>query len=354
MNRYPTVSNQADMKLSPIGDLVSMELDYESLLSAQLDKVCSFAKQTATDLKEFCSQVEPDMDKLEVAIQNWSLQTGRDPGLSDSRLLSAWEGISYVHSATLDVKQNVNALAQDVQFHSQWILTNTPRLSNTNALTQDVAALQTQMNQVLLLSTLLATKNQMLWDTLWSSGPAPSTQFSTTMSMVTSNQELVELRDRLRRLEQRALAAEIFIAQNPPSPSSGVQFNLLEAKFDLLEARVSSKPAIMCGRTFLSLPDMEAWVTTNLPSGLFWLFHDVVSLLEHVDPATVHRQDIILEQFQSKRVAYDTDTESKTVTLFKITLPQVFYGDKKETTPGTGGRHFPGCKSYANWNFHDG
>lgn len=36
------------------------------------------------------------------------------------------------------------------------------------------------------------------------------------MNMGASNQELVELRDRLRRLEQRALAAEAFIAQNPP------------------------------------------------------------------------------------------------------------------------------------------
>ena len=105
MNLYPTVSNQADMKLSPIGDVVSMELDYESLLSVQLDKVCPIAKQTATELEVFCSQVGPDIDKLEVAIQNLSLQTGRDPGLSDYPMLSAWEGISYVHSATLDAKQ---------------------------------------------------------------------------------------------------------------------------------------------------------------------------------------------------------------------------------------------------------
>lgn len=73
-----------------------------------------------------------------------------------------------------------------------------------------------------------------------------------------------------------------------------------------------------------------------------------MNLLEHVDPATVNHQDSILEQFQSRQVGYDTDAESSMVILFKITLPQVFHGDKKESTPGSGGHHFPGCKSYAS------
>ncbi len=166
--------------------------------------------------------------------------------------------------------------------------------------------------------------------------------------------ELDMIRATLNHLVTRLTTAEAQLTGQGGMQTSSNQLNTLQTKFDVLEARVSSKPAYVCGRTFLSLPDMLSWVITNLPGGVYYLFHDVVSLLEHIDPITVHCQDIIIEQFQSSRVGYSTDAESRMVTSFKITLPQVFCGDKKETAPGTGGRHFPGCKTYANWNLHDG
>jgi hypothetical protein len=353
--RYEKGSAEADFKLSPIGSFQDDEIDMESLLIAQIDKVYTLVTSTANQLDSFRQDVGNDIDKLESGLQSVSLKTGVDPGLGDSPMLSAWEGISFLHSAIQDLKRTYENVLNIISRQEQGVQDIESRLQRYEQAFQAVASLQTQFNQVSRLVTMLSVENQHLSNTVRNPPVQAAPQFANTMNMGAAAHDVNSLQDQVRRLEARITAAETrSSASQAASPNVMAQVNFLQSKFDILEARVSSKPAYVCGRTFLSLPDMETWVTTHLPMGLFYLFHDVVSLLEHVDPATVHRQDIILEQFQSRRVGYDTDAESRMVTSFKITLPQVFCGDKKESTPGSGGRHFPGCKSYANWNLHDG
>jgi hypothetical protein len=348
-------SEHQSSKLSPIGQYKDDELDMESLLAAQLDKFSTFSKGTAESLDLLRQAVGEEIDQLEVGLQNLTLKVGVDPGLNDTPMLSAWEGIEYLNALFLKSKQGQMNFQQIIANHAQWIVQNEPKINSSAFTTQAVGVLQNQMNQVLQLVTVLSQENQILSTQVQalrnnSGNVSPATS---SMHMGLYTPEIENIRDLIRRMDARLASAEARLSGQQGTQSVN-QLNTLQARFDILEARVSSKPAYVCGRTFLSLPDMMTWVVTNLPNNVYYLFHDVVSLLEHVDPITVHRQDIIIEQFQSSRVGYSTDAESRMVTSFKITLPQVFCGDKKETSPGTGGRHFPGCKSYANWNLHDG
>jgi hypothetical protein len=321
----------------------------ESLLSAQLDKVSTFSKGTAQSLDLLHQAVGEDIDRLEVGLRNLTLKVGADPGLNDTPMLSAWEGIEYLNSLLLEYGQSHSRVQQTIATHDQWIAQNKPKITSSASTIQAVGILQNQMNQLLQLVTVLSQENQVLSMKLrvLQSNSTNSSNSSTSMNMGSYTSEMENVRDSLRRVDARLVAVEARMSGSQGLQSSN-QLNTLQAKFDILEA------SYVCGRTFLSLPDMMSWVVTNLPNNVYYLFHDAISLLEHVDPITVHRQDIIIGQFQSSRVGYSTDAESRMVTSFKITLPQVFCGDKKETSPGTRGRHFPGCKSYANWNLHDG
>jgi hypothetical protein len=51
---------------------------------------------------------------LEVAVKDVALKTGKDPGLGDTPMLSAWEGIVFVNSSTQENSNLVMTLQKEV------------------------------------------------------------------------------------------------------------------------------------------------------------------------------------------------------------------------------------------------
>lgn len=86
-------------KLSPLGSSLLDDIDSESLLAAQMDKLLLASEETVNKFEKMHHAVGEDVDQLEVAVHEVSLRTGKDPGLGDTPLLSAWEGVAFVHAS---------------------------------------------------------------------------------------------------------------------------------------------------------------------------------------------------------------------------------------------------------------
>jgi hypothetical protein len=121
-------SEYQSSKLSPIGQYKDEDLDMESLLVAQMDKVATFSKDTAQSLDLLRQTVGEDVDRLEAGLQNLTLKVGDDPGISDTPMLSAWEGAEYLHSLLQDFKQEQWYLYLNMWTQSQF----TNRTSSSN------------------------------------------------------------------------------------------------------------------------------------------------------------------------------------------------------------------------------
>lgn len=130
------------------------------------------------------------------------------------------------------------------------------------------------------------------------------------------------------------------------------ELRVLGEKFNMMEARIASTPVTLGGRLFLSLPDVAAYVVANIPSNLYYLFHDCVSLLERINPSNTGRADVMMEMYQASKQGLAGEAEAQMVASFCITLPAVFCRNQKDDTPGTA-RHLPALKTYLAWNAHD-
>jgi hypothetical protein len=150
------------MKLSPIGQYLDDDIDTDTLFSAQIDKVYTFAKGTAQSLDSLREEVGTDVDHLETGLQSLSLKVGVDPGVNDTPMLSLWEGIEFVLSTVQEIKQTHSGMYTMITEHSQWINQNESKINSSVNTAQSLGNLQYQMNQVLQLVTVLSNENQAL------------------------------------------------------------------------------------------------------------------------------------------------------------------------------------------------
>jgi hypothetical protein len=87
-----------------------------------------------------------------------------------------------------------------------------------------------------------------------------------------------------------------------------------------------------------------------MPSNGFCMFHDVITLLEHLSGNYVERKDVVNEWYQASKVGLD-EREARHVASFKITYPMVFGYVKEGTTSVK--CHLPAIKSFKDWNSFD-
>jgi len=344
-------------EISPIGNWI-YDMDLDTLLAAQMDKVMAFGMNVASDLAGFKDTAGKDMDWFEAAIQDLYIKLGRDPGISTDPMLTAWEGIVFVSSMAWDASQAITALHNEVVSLQHNVGTLDKKVDALAATPGTLACLEGPFGQVTTLMNLLIQENDKLWNELRS---APTTSNTSGLT-----QEVSDLRMNIRDLEARVLAAEVRLTASQSLPVTGVPqpysipsvphqpgFTKLLEWFKMLEARVTSKPVTVAGRVFLSELDVESWITQKAPTGVFYLFHDAVSLLECLNVTYMSRVDILTEMHQAAKVSINSEAEAKMITLFKMLLPAVLSGTSKEALASTG-RHFPACNTYAAWNTDDG
>lgn len=82
---------------SPIG-LLGEEDDAVSVVMAQMDRLLSLVRAQVSKAEKLKASVGLDVDRLEAVIQGVDLKIGSDPGVSDTPLLSVWEGVAYVNT----------------------------------------------------------------------------------------------------------------------------------------------------------------------------------------------------------------------------------------------------------------
>jgi len=75
----------------------------------------------------------------------------------------------------------------------------------------------------------------------------------------------------------------------------GSKLGLLQERFKTLEACIASVPITFRGQVFLSLPDVATYVVTHIPSDVYYLFHDYVSLLECLNTRNMDWADVLQE-----------------------------------------------------------
>ncbi len=81
------------------------------------------------------------------------------------------------------------------------------------------------------------------------------------------------------------------------------ELNALKVQIKLMEARM---PSVLAGRLggqlFQSRTDVLLFVENHVPSNSFFLFHDVVTLMESLMTSHVERRDVLQEWYQSAKV----------------------------------------------------
>jgi len=132
------------------------------------------------------------------------------------------------------------------------------------------------------------------------------------------------------------------------------ELNALKVQIKLMEARM---PSVLAGRLggqlFQSRTDVLLFVENHVPSNSFFLFHDVVTLMESLMTSHVERRDVLQEWYQSAKVGVN-EASARHMASFRLVLPTVF-GRTKEGAPPISVKHMlPAVKSFKDWNTYDG
>lgn len=103
------------------------------------------------------------------------------------------------------------------------------------------------------------------------------------------------------------MRAEMARARTTHVPDAGLrsEVNVLRKEVKLLKARMSAKKDVLGGRAFSSLPDVLLFVTRYVPPNMYYLFHDVMTLLESINDAFTTRKEVLLELSQSQKVGFN-------------------------------------------------
>jgi hypothetical protein len=80
----------------------------------------------------------------------------------------------------------------------------------------------------------------------------------------------------------------------------------LKVQLKLIESRIPAFNVLkLGGKIFNSKTEVAVFVETKLPSNAFYLFHNVVTLMERLSGSYVEHTDVIKEMYQAKQVGID-------------------------------------------------
>jgi len=149
--------------------------------------------------------------------------------------------------------------------------------------------------------------------------------------------------------QEKLTEAMILRTLSSAGPDAG-DLNNLKAQVKLLEARVPAPGGgRLGGETFQSRVDVLVFVEKHIPSNGFYLFHDVVTLMESLMTSHVERRDVLQEWYQSTKVGVK-EASARHMASFRLVLPTVF-GRTKEGAPPVSVKHYlPAVKTFKDWN----
>jgi len=155
--------------------------------------------------------------------------------------------------------------------------------------------------------------------------------------------------------EQEKLTESVIQVSLGGRTSQGQQPELkhLSTRMSLLEARLpNASSGRLGGDSFQSRADVALFVEEHVPSNCFYLFHDVVTLMEALTTSHVERKDVLDEWYRSTKVGVN-EASARHMASFRLILPSVF-GRAKEGSAASAKHHLPSVRSFKEWNTFDG
>ena len=105
------------------------------------------------------------------------------------------------------------------------------------------------------------------------------------------------------------------------------------------------------GVKFESLPQTIAWVSANLPSGSYYVFMDLKTLLDALGSFHLSDKDVIDETYHDTRYRFENKSAAKVAAFFERDLPTILW-KMDSTTTTTASSPSPSIESYAAFNAH--
>ena len=78
------------------------------------------------------------------------------------------------------------------------------------------------------------------------------------------------------------------------------------------------------GVKFEYLPQTIAWVTTNLPSGSYYVFIEINTLLDDLGPSCLSDKDFIDEKYHTTRGRFENESAARVAASFGRERPTIF------------------------------
>jgi len=159
---------------------------------------------------------------------------------------------------------------------------------------------------------------------------------------------------KLLAMEQEKLTETVVMRGQTNSSALLVEINGLKARLRLLDAKLPHAMAgQLGGEVFQSRVDVLLFIENHVPLNSFYLFHDVIMLMESLTMSHVERKDVLQEWYQSAKVGVN-ESSAWHMASFCLVLPMDF-GRTKEGAPPVSVKHLlPAAKSFKDWNNHDG
>jgi hypothetical protein len=155
--------------------------------------------------------------------------------------------------------------------------------------------------------------------------------------------------------EQEKLTEHVLRDPGWPGTSTTSSRDLTQfaARLKAVEARLPMSLAGHLGRESVQTKvDVLHFVEEYVPANCFYLFHDVVTLLESLTTSHVERKDVLQEWYQSAKVGVN-EASARHMASFRLVLPTVF-GRTKGGSPSNAKYHLPSVKTFKDWNTFDG
>ena len=373
----PVTPKRQAFQFTPLGSL-SEEDDQITRVLAQWDRLVSRVAELSENDDKNKNLICADLDAFGIQLKSLEARIGMDPSSDPSS--NVWGGICELREESKEQGEVINQLVDEMEVYTADIAEERDLGVKRDAILRELKQAQDELAE--LTAFLNSEQEAVLKDMdvlrgkTASFGGAALRATGETSAGWRREAELLrgmmantesEINIRMRAMEttigvkldetNRAMVEIKNRMDRDPGGSSLIrgEISALREKLKLIEARVSTKPVQIGGRTFLSYPDTLAYVIKNVPPNIYFLFHDVMTLLESMAEAYTSKSEVLLEMQAGKKVGFANEAEAIIVASFKTLMPTVFSKSKDGGVPSaTGSLPLPAVKSYHAWNPFDG
>ena len=124
----------------------------------------------------------------------------------------------------------------------------------------------------------------------------------------------------------------------------------LGADHQELQASIGQHMVEIRGVKFESLRQTTAWITSNLPSGSYHVFMDVITLLDALGSSHLSDKDFIDEKYHAQKGKFENKSATRVAASFGRDIPTVFGKVDSSSIVDASSSPLPAVKTYFAFN----